>query len=109
MRSDNNGTLPIVHEVIYPDELLHILKDTIDKNNQIYEDYSKNKIQLDYLIKALDPLLKIREEGLTFPNIDITQIPDGNTVKEVKLDIRDEKLIFKCIDIQQKLLAKVFG
>jgi hypothetical protein len=99
----------LVHEVIYPDELFNVLEDTIDKNNQIYEDYCKRKIQLDNLRKALDPLLKIRYEGLTFPDIDISKIPSGTTVKEVKLDIRGEKLIFKCSNLQQRLIAKMYG
>ena len=53
---------------------------------------------------ALKPIFEIRNKALDFPDIDISEIPNNTTVKQVKLDPKAELLIDRALKAQQKLL-----
>ena len=72
-------------------------------------DFYQNKIAYDRLKSALKPVLEIREEALSVPDIDFKEhknLMPGTTIVSVELDMRAEGLIMSCLD---KLHEVMFG
>lgn len=99
-----NIKLPIVRTITYPDKLLKNLQNAIDKNKEKSNNWAINLEKFENLKNALNPVLEIRSKALQFPDIDISEIPNNTTVKQVKLDPKAELLIDRAIKAQQKLL-----
>lgn len=96
---------PIKKTISYPKKLLENLRDALIDGQEISDSYSANK-QKYYRIKdALEPLLLINQEALDFPDLDISHIQPGTTLKEVVLDVRGEKLIQEAFIIQTNLFS----
>ena len=103
------GKLPIIHNIVYPVELLDALETAINENNQISDSYDKNKLQFANLEKALEPMSKISEKGLTFPHIDITNLPNGTIAKQAIFEPRSQKLIFECNKLKHDIMERMRG
>lgn len=99
-----NIQLPIVKTITYPKKLLINLQNAIDKNKEKSNNWVINLEKFENLKNALNPVLEIRSKALQFPNIDISEIPNHTTVKQVKLDPKAELLIDRALKAQQKLL-----
>lgn len=102
-------SFPIEHSVTYPKALLNALEKAIEENGRPSADWNENKKRYDNLTNALRPVLDVRDEALYFPDIDISSEQSGTTVKSVKLDIRGEKLIRRCLDAQSEIGSYLFG
>lgn len=102
-------TLPLINYTTYPTELLDNLEEAIQNGKDISEHYLDNKANFDILNKALEPVLEIRNKALDFPDIDISKIEPGMTVKKVVLDLRAEKLIDETLRLQSQLLKVMYG
>ena len=93
--------LPIVHEISYPDKLLRNLEKLISANSTPDKNYIDNRKKYYAIKEALEPILVIRDEAMSFPDIDISDISPGTTVKTITMDMRGERLIdqaFKTMD-----------
>jgi transcriptional regulator with XRE-family HTH domain len=104
-----NTTFPITHTIIYPTELLSMLEKTIKENSEISENWNENRLRYNRLKEALEPLINIRSEAMDFPELDLTHIIPGTTVKTVNLDMRGEYLIDQCLNAQERLANALFG
>ncbi len=102
-------TLPLVNYENCPEELLDKLEAAIIMCSTLSEEHYENKKKFDLLKAALNPVMKIREKALSFPNIDIKDLEPGTTVKQVFLDARAEKLINRTLELQLKLLDRLYG
>lgn len=96
-------SLPLENTVSYPNELLVNLHRIILENGKPSLDYHENYEKYNRIKEAMEPILAIRDSALDFPNIDVSDIPKGTTVKVVKLDLRGEKLIKDGMMAQQYL------
>ena len=96
-------SLPLEHTIAYPEKLLKILKETIEKNSCPTHDYHENYDKYCHIKDAMEPILAIRDEAMDFPNIDLSTIQAGTTVKVVRLDMRGEKLIEEGLNARQAL------
>lgn len=83
----------------------HFEKSDLDRFNQaisntewIVGDYTGNKEKYENLRKCAEPVLKEWENSLSLPNIDISKIPSGSTLKRVELDMYAESLIKAYLD-----------
>ena len=85
--------LPIESIVSYPDKLLRNLKDAIEKYGVPSDNYYMNYENYYKIKEAMEPIIRIREKALNFPNINISDIPRNTIVKTIKFDLRGEKLI----------------
>lgn len=97
--------LPIVAQTIYPKEMLDNLEETILSCKEHTGDYAKDKLELDKLKDALKPVMSIRNNALDLPAIPLEKYGNGTTIKQIKLDVRAERLIFECIDKQSKVMG----
>lgn len=104
-----NTTFPITHTIKYPTELLSMLEKAIKENSEISENWNENRLRYNRLKEALEPLMNIRSEAMDFPELDLTYIIPGTTVKTVNLDMRGEYLIDQCLKAQERLANALFG
>lgn len=101
--------LPLVVTTTYPVELLDSLEMVLDKYELDLNDDASNKSMFNKLKSALEPIIKIKEETLELPSIDIKNLPEGTTTKIVRLDMRAEKLITRCLKKQNELIKKMYS
>lgn len=99
------SSFPIEVSIEYPKEELDYLEKVIRKCKQHSESYERNHIEYKKLQEALQPILKVRDEALDLPNINVQKIESGTTVKKAYLDIRAEKLINECIRKQAEVMG----
>lgn len=99
-----NIQLPIVRTITYPKKLLQNLQNAINENEEKSNSWVTNLKKYENIKNALKPIFEIRNKALDFPDIDISEIPNNTTVKQVKLDTKAELLINRAITAQQKLL-----
>jgi len=85
------------------------LETVICKNTEISDNWNLNREKFNELKKALDSVLKIRSNAFDFPALDLGPIEKGTTLKTVNLDIRGERLIDKCMKLQDKYCRVLFG
>ena len=104
-----NRTFPITHTIKYPNDLLDNLEKIIRENSDISENWNENRMCFNRLREALEPILVIRNNAMDFPELDLTSVMPGTTVKTVNLDMRGEVLIDRCMKIQHKLSNALFG
>ena len=100
---------PIIHEVKISPELLDELERSLCDNNQISPEWNINKDRYNRIQKALKPVLDEKMHSFDFPDINMNNIPQGTTIKEVRLDIRAEKLINEALEAQNRLAHAIFG
>lgn len=99
-----NIQLPIVRTITYPKKLLQNLQNAINENGEKSNSWVTNLKKYENIKNALNPIFEIRNKALHFPDIDISEIPNNTTVKQVKLDPKAELLIDRALKAQQKLL-----
>lgn len=99
-----NIQLPIVRTITYPKKLLQNLQNAINENGEKSNSWVTNLKKYENIKNALNPIFEIRNKALHFPDIDISEIPNNTTVKQVKLDPKAELLIDRALKTQQKLL-----
>ena len=104
-----NTTFPITHTIKYPQDLFDKLENAIIEHSNISKNWSENRLHYNCLKEALEPLMNIRNEEMDFPELDLSTVPIGTTVKTVNLDIKGERLIAQCIKAQQNLASALFG
>lgn len=102
-------TLPLVNYEICPSALLDKLDEALTMCSNVSKDYRENRKKFDLLKERLKPVMAIREKALSFPDIDISGLEPGTTVKQVFLDARAEKLINKTLKLQEALLDRLYG
>jgi len=99
-----NIQLPIVRTITYPKKLLQNLQNAINENGEKSNSWVTNLKKYENIKNALNPIFEIRNKAFHFPGIDISEIPNNTTVKQVKLDPKAELLIDRALKAQQKLL-----
>ena len=99
-----NIQLPIVRTITYPKKLLQNLQNAINENGEKSNSWVTNLKKYENIKNALNPIFEIRNKAFHFPGIDISEIPNNTTVKQVKLDPKAELLIDIALKAQQKLL-----
>ena len=99
-----NIQLPIVRTITYPKKLLQNLQNAINENGEKSNSCVTNLKKYENIKNALNPIFEIRNKALHFPDIDISEIPNNTTVKQVKLDPKAELLVDRALKAQQKLL-----
>lgn len=99
-----NIQLPIVRTITYPKKLLQNLQNAINENGEKSNSWVTNLKKYENIKNALNPIFEIRNKAFRFPGIDISEIPNNTTVKQVKLDPKAELLIDRALKAQQKLL-----
>ncbi len=99
-----NIKLPIVRTITYPDKLLKNLQNALNENEEKSNSWIVNFEKFEKLKKALKPILEIRDKALALPDIDISEMPDKTTIKQVTFNRDAELLIDRAIEAQQKLL-----
>lgn len=99
-----NIQLPIVRTITYPKKLLQNLQNAINENGEKSNSWVTNLKKYENIKNALNPIFEIRNKALHFPDIDISEIPNNTTVKQVKLDPKAELLVDRALKAQQKLL-----
>lgn len=85
--------LPIETFVSYKKKDIDNLRRCLDRCEWRKDDYEYNKWQYETLKKAVEPVLKSREEALSLPKVDLNHIEAGQEVIKVKLDCVGEALI----------------
>ncbi|WP_049945212.1 helix-turn-helix transcriptional regulator [Butyrivibrio sp. AC2005] len=100
---------PIEHTIKYPTKLLDLLEKTINENSEPAKEYAENNDKYHKIKEAMAPILSIRDEGLSFPGLDLTNIPSGTVVKSVNMDARGERLISRALKAQDKLWDAMMG
>lgn len=104
-----NTKFPTTRTMCYSKELLEKLSDAIKQNSSVADTWSENRERLNNLKEALEPVLQERKRELSFPEFDLSEIPDGTTIKTIKIDCWGESLIDRCLDVQNKLLRALYG
>ncbi len=102
-------SLPLERVISYPEKLLLNLQDALEQYGKPVYDYQTNYLKYNKIKEAMEPVLAIRDEAMDFPNVDISDVPRGTTVKTVKLDMRGEKLIDECLKAQHNLFEAMQG
>ena len=100
---------PIRRKLIYPKEILDNFEMEIENLKELAKDWNINRERLNRLRKAMDPVLEIRNAVFDFPELDLSQVCSGTTVKHVELDIRGERLIKQCFKLQEEYHKVLFG
>ena len=100
---------PIRHKLIYPEGILDNFEMEIENLRELTEDWNINRERLNRLRKALEPVLEARNEALDFPELDLSHVPSGTTVKQVVLDIRGERLIKQYFKLEEEYHKVLFG
>lgn len=101
--------LPVIRTISFPKEMLDKLENIIEYNKEISDNWETNRNRLKLLSKALDPILEIRNQAFDLPDLNFSEIPDGTTTKTIRLDMRGEALITRCLDLQKKYYKVLFG
>lgn len=96
--------LPIMTQIIYPIDVLDNLEKVIETCKVNTCDYNEAKKEFNKLRNALKPVLDIRDAALDLPNISIQKYDSGTVVKQVRLDMRAEKLISECMNKQKEVM-----
>lgn len=99
-----NIKLPIVRTITYPDKLLKNLQNALNENEEKSNSWIVNFEKFEKLKNALKPILEIRDKALELPDIDISEIPDKTSIKQVAFNSDAELLIGRALKAQQKLL-----
>lgn len=100
---------PITRTIKFPKELLDELEMVINKNADISDNWDLNRQKFNELKKALDLVLKVRSKTFDFPELNLGAIKNKTTIKTVNLDMRGERLIDKCMKLQDKYCRVLFG
>ena len=80
------------------------MQNAINENGEKSNSWVTNLKKYENIKNALNPIFEIRNKAFHFPGIDISEIPNNTTVKQVKLDPKAELLIDRALKAQQKLL-----
>lgn len=102
-------TFPICHFCRIPKELLDNLERVLKENENIVGDWNENRERFNHLREAFEPVFEERAKAFDFPELDVSNIESGTNVKEVRLDLRAEKLIDRYFEIQKKYCDILFG
>lgn len=100
---------PIVRTILYPKELLDNCEEVMKETSVFSNDWNENRKNFNRLRLTVKPLLKIRDAVFDFPETDFCDIPDGIITKEVKVDIRGEEIISRCLKLQAEYCKILFG
>ena len=98
---------PIVREIIYPEKVIRKLEKEVVGARTYGNNYRDCYAKYNRIKEAMEPILMIREKAMDFPQIDVSKITPGTTVKEIKLDLRVEKLIDEGLKMQEKLFDEM--
>ena len=101
--------LPIKRVVTYPQDILDRLEKVIAESKMSSEDWNLNREQFNLLRQALNPVIKLREKALDLPDLDLSGLECDITVKTVTFDVRGEKLIDECLELQNSYCKRLFG
>lgn len=97
--------LPIIAQTVYPKKMLDDLEAAIDDCAGHTGNYKLDKAELEKLRNALEPVLDIRDAAFDLPNISLDRMVVGETIKEVRLNMRAESLISKCLRKQSEVMG----
>ncbi|MCR0316598.1 helix-turn-helix domain-containing protein [[Clostridium] innocuum] len=100
---------PIVRTILYPKELLDNCEEVMKETSAFSNDWNENRKNFNLLRLALKPLLKIRDTAFDFSETDFRDISVGTITKEVKVDIRGEEIISRCLKLQAEYCKILFG
>lgn len=100
---------PIRRKLIYPEGILDNFEMEMENLKELTEDWNINRERLNRLRKAIEPVLEVRNETFDFPELDLSHVTSGTTVKQVELDIRGEKLIKQYFKLQEEYHKVLFG
>ena len=99
-------SLPLVRTVTYPEKLLDNLNKAV-LDAEPTEDYRTNYDKYYRVKDAMEPVLRIREQAMGFPDIDLRRLIPGTTVKKINLDMRGEILLDEGLRAQNNLLDSI--
>ena len=86
---------PIESFVSYAPEEIDFFKEALNKCKWIEGNDIHNRYQYEYLSEAARPIFDSRSAALSLPDINLSNLNNGQTVAKVKLDMVGEALISK--------------